>query len=280
MTDAADPAVSADTSAADAPQVAPVADDKTFHSLIQDETVRTHAQRYKTIEDLARGSLEARQVVSQSIRLPGENATDDERAEFRTKLGTHFAIPETVEGYDYQAPDLPDYLKPADGDGGLSERLAHYHGLGLNKEQVQGVLDHHFKDLVDSAAGYNDALIQERQDKEVELRVKWGGDYDRNVELSKRASATYGTEGLNDFLTQTIVGGVQLANHPEIVEFFTNVAKATMESSIPLVQGETEKKAANARYQELTEQIYAANQANDHALMRRLDAERSALTLG
>lgn len=78
------------------------------------------ARGAKTVDQLAQALRDAQRTIHDKglIKLPGEGATDDERAAFHKAIG----VPETVEGYEIEGPQDADG-NPVELDKGLLDRL-------------------------------------------------------------------------------------------------------------------------------------------------------------
>lgn len=90
----------------------------------------------KGLEDLAKTAREQSKLLGNAIRVPGKDATEEEREAFLNKLGR----PEKPDGYDFKPPeDLPENL-PYDAERASSFR-ALAHKAGLTQAQAQAVHD-------------------------------------------------------------------------------------------------------------------------------------------
>lgn len=98
------------------------------------EGVRGEASlsRLSDVGALANSYLEGQRVISSSIRLPGENATVEDIASFRQKLG----MPETADAYDLSiGENIPDAVRPEDSVSDWYRNTAHKHGVSKTAAQ-------------------------------------------------------------------------------------------------------------------------------------------------
>lgn len=236
--------------------------------------LRKQLDRYESIEDLMRHNLALRRRLSRAVTPPGADAAPDELAEFRSRLG----VPESPGGYEYEPPgDLPEILAEAADEGELAEIFEVAHGLGLTQAQLSGLLDWRFEQLAGAGTRLEGQLARAREDSERALRREWGREYERNLNLSRRALRDFGGDGLVEFLTRARVDGAQLANHPEIVRWAAGVGRALGEASLHLGGG-AGGQSPEERRAALTHAIHDARAAGDSARARELDSERRALT--
>jgi hypothetical protein len=241
---------------------------------VGDPALRRQLDRYGSIEELARHNLALRRRLSRAITPPGDDAGPEEIAMFRSRMG----VPESADGYVYDPPtDLPDEIAAAAGEDELVEIFNVAHGLGLSQTQLSGLLDWRYERLGALGTEMQTQQAAALQKSERDLRREWGRDFDRNLNLSRRACREFGGERFAAFLGRARVDGAQLANHPEIVRWAARVGQALTEGTLQL-GGEGGGSSPEARRAELTRQIHDARAAGDSARARELDAERRELT--
>ena len=241
---------------------------------VADADLRKQLDRYNSIEDLTRHNLALRRRLSRAVTPPGEDADEEELTEFRSRMG----VPESPEDYEYDSPgDLPEHLADMAGGEAITEIFELAHGLGLTQTQLSGLLDWRHDQLSGAGARLEAQLGRAREESERTLRREWGGDYERNLNLSRRALREFGGEGLMEFLTRARVDGAQLANHPEIVRWAAGAGRALTEGKLHL-GGEGGGQSPEERRTELTQAIHDARATGDSARARELDTERRALT--
>lgn len=245
-----------------------------WRDAVGDPGLRRQLDRYGSIEDLARHNLTLRRRLSRAITPPGEEAAPEEVAAFRARMG----VPESADGYAYDPPaDLPDEIAAAAGEDELAEIFDVAHGLGLSQAQLSGLLDWRYDRLGALGMEMQAQQAAAREKSERDLRREWGGDFERNLNLSRRACREFGGERFAAFLGRARVDGTQLANHPEIVRWAARVGQALTEGTLQM-GGEGGGASPEERRAELTRQIHDARAAGDSARARELDAERRDLT--
>ena len=128
---------------------------------------------YADVSSLAKAAQEGEKLLGNAVRIPGKDATPEEREAFLNKLGR----PEKVDGYQFTPPkDMPEGL-PYDGD--RAKAFAGVaHKLGITQEQAAGLHDWFMADSVNAFAGMGEAqkaAMQQRGVAETEKLVKeWG----------------------------------------------------------------------------------------------------------
>lgn len=170
----------------------------------------------ESIEDLAKGYVNAQQMIGGSIRIPGKEAGKEDWDKFYSKFsdvpGLARYNPEDLSSL-YEAagrPKSPDDYKVEDAP---REFLEAAHAAGLNRQQVEALLDFDRN----SEEAYAD-LEQQQIDSGVnQLKQEWGHSFDRKLEEGQRAVAFLENTvpGLAEALDSTGAG-----NHPAMIKVF------------------------------------------------------------
>ncbi len=159
------------------------------------------------------------------VAIPGEGATDEERAAFFTALGR----PATAQDYGLAKPvDMPD----AEWDG---ERMGRFgdaaHALGLSAAQAKGIIDWLAKDTNDQIAAFTADLPKRQEAHQAKvtegLRQAFGGDTPAALERAKRAYATYVT---GDAAQAGIDALSEKVGDVEIIKMFAAIGRDIGES--------------------------------------------------
>lgn len=186
---------------------------------------------YADVSALANAAREGEKLLGNAVRIPGKDATPEEREAFLNKLGR----PEKVDGYQFTPPkDLPEGL-PYDGD--RAKAFAGVaHKLGITQEQAAGLHDWFMADSVNVFAGMGEAqkaAMQQRGVAETEKLVKeWGpldGDRARaNLEIADKTftQTPGGQEFLEELQTVGLVGPNKEILSAAIAKFASSIGTA------------------------------------------------------
>ena len=79
-------------------------------------------------------------------------------------------------------------------------------------------------------------------------------------------------------MANTVIDGVQLGNHPEMVRFMAKVGSATQEANLPFVPSADAAANLERRRADLTQQIAVAHSQGNRIEVQRLSEERAQLT--
>ena len=190
------------------------ADDKAgtaFAALDEDTRGWLQTKGLTGVDALAKSARESEKLLGGMVKLPGKDATPEERDAFLNKLGR----PEKADGYQFTPPkDLPEGL-PYDGD--RAKAFAGVaHKLGISQEQAAGLHDWFMADSVNAFASMGEAqkaAMQQRAGAATEALVKeWGpldGDTAQaNFEIADKVFTQVpgGQDFLNELKTLGVVG--------------------------------------------------------------------------
>lgn len=138
----------------------------------------------KSEEDLYNQFAELQRYRGQSIKVPGETATNEDWNSLYAKLGR----PDSADDYNVTMRDHDGKISWAEGSEQWVKNTAHK--LGLNNNQVQVLVDSYADLIVDS----HTQAVQQRDAKMAELRDQFGDSYERRMTLGERAMQKVGGE--------------------------------------------------------------------------------------
>jgi len=195
------------------------------------------------INTLAKGYVSLERMIGNSIRIPGEDAGEQDVSAFHEKLmsvpgvvklpseGNEVELndfyakmgrPESFDKYEVTRPeDIPDGIE-------YSEQMENWFkeqafAQGLNNKQVQGIM-----------SAWNEMTMQEGQQRLAErdesanyLKNKWGADYERRNGVVQTLLNKFGNDGAYQELIESGLG-----NNPRLIEMLSNVGMATLEDSM------------------------------------------------
>lgn len=161
-------------------------------SLPEDLREHTALKDVKDVAGLAKSFVDTQSYLGNAIRIPGENAGEDDRKAFYEKLTTK--VPGLIPTPDPENPEAMNALfkrmgRPDDPNGyevpeGVEpEKVADFakmaHELGLNKAQFKKIVG----SLGQAAATRQEQNQQEHQKELRALKQEWGITYEDNMEL-------------------------------------------------------------------------------------------------
>jgi len=162
---------------------------KVFAALDEDTRGLLQTKGINDVANLAKSAREGEKLLGNAVRIPGKDATPEERDAFLNKLGR----PEKADAYAYAVPkDLPEGL-PYDGEKANAFK-ALSHRLGLTQEQSAALHDFYIGEQVGafkSIGEQQSAQLTEKGVKATEALVKEWGPLDgetfrANVEIADK----------------------------------------------------------------------------------------------
>lgn len=164
--------------------------------------------KFKKVGDLAKSYSELEKKSGNSIAIPGDDASDEEKAAFYEKLGRLKSADE------YKVPD---------------ESLNFYRKLAYENNLSQGQLDNIIKAVADNGLKMlaNNAEQQKKQAMATDaaLHAEYGDSYSEKMELLQRGIRDYGGNELGAKLQAT-----GLLYDPQIVRMFIALGEQNAEA--------------------------------------------------
>jgi hypothetical protein len=177
-----------------------------------DEQAKSKLSRYKTVNDIAKSALEFDKRISQSVVIPGKDATKETWDAYYKRLGR----PESKDGYELDEIFLPDGVTK-DSDEGFKEIA---YELGLNKEQAAKLHKYAAQKGLDSYSNMKKQFEEKKEASRVALRKEWGGDYDRNISMIGNLLRKFGDEEIIKYMNNGP------GNDTPMVKFLAKAGKA------------------------------------------------------
>jgi hypothetical protein len=180
---------------------------------------------------LAKSAREAERLIGDRVKIPGKDATQEERDAFLNKLGR----PAKPEDYTFTVPkDLPENV-PYDGER-AKQLKTDLHKLGLTGEQASAIHDMYLTEItgiLGGSAEHQAAQFREQAEKATEALVKrWGpldGDTAKaNFEIADRVFTDVpgGQELLADLKSKGFVGENKEVLSEALAVFLANIGNA------------------------------------------------------
>lgn len=241
---------------------------------IKDEGLKKFASNYNTVEDLAKSGLEFRQKLSNAIFVPGQDASPEDKAAFRQKLG----VPDSPEGYLYQFPEGFDQSLATDEVNESFNKLKGLlHGEGATPNVVKASLDFYANLINESAQAQQRAQEASLMAAEQSLQKEWGAEFDTNTEYAKRAFKQFGGDEFVRLVENAEFEGTPLHAHPGMLKVFSSIGRRMGEGGLQTVVSAEQRQSMEQRMDQLTEQAYTARARGNYAESDRLYSERDKI---
>lgn len=159
----------------------PVDPKKFLDYLPEDLKGNDKLQRIKSLEDLAKGYVEAQNTISSTGRVPKEDASQEEWDAFYERIG----VPKTSDGYELSLEE--EYTKDENIKLELEEeQLKKFKEFAkekrLTKEQAQAQLNFYAQLESERLKQQNEKIETEMADSIQDLKREWRGNYQNNID--------------------------------------------------------------------------------------------------
>ena len=194
------------------------------------EENREGVKDFTSRDALAKGYGALFQKMGGQVKMPDDQTSDEDRSAFYQKLGR----PEKADGYS--RPDL------AEGEqfdeAFLTEMAAVAHAEGISDKQFRSLIDRYIAREGQVAEAKVASENAETDAVQKQLHEEWGGDYEKNLEISKRALRELVPADMKDAFVALIVDK-NLDNNFLFIKAFHSVGSKMMDDT--LVKGELPK---------------------------------------
>jgi len=149
-----------------------------------------------------------------------------------------FKPPESAEAYEFVEVEFPKELQSDDYKPYREAITAYFgevdkalreiaHKNGLSKEAAQEFNALFVKQVFEQEKAAREAFEKAKTDGIEALKKDWKGDFEPNVEVSRRALETFGKEALVALFDE-----LGVSNHPAVTKTFYNIGKAMGEDTL------------------------------------------------
>lgn len=253
------------------PEPAPGSDD--WRSGIADEKLKKHAERFTSVEEMAKAHLDLRTRLSKSVNAPSEDATPEEVAEYREKMG----IPESEAGYE--APKIEGY-EPSDQDNEFRDHMAPvFHKHHISKDAWDDIVTQYGQHLIQSNKAAVEAQAEADQtylnQSEAALRKSWGKDYNANLRYSQEGTKHFFEDDIGQL---ELKNGQLLGSHPSFMKGMASIGRMHGEGVVQFDVGSDGYNSLREQADNYREKRDAARAAGRTAEAQRFDRlERETL---
>lgn len=174
------------------------------------ESIRKFAQDGKvSIPNALKSYVELEKMLGNSIRVPGENATNEEKTRFRRQLG----VPDSPD--DYQLPSTDENKEI------ITAFAKAAHEAGMTKAQAEHLITW-WNTVAEQTMEQQKAHIAKVT---TDLKNQYGQAYDQVISDAKKALVAFGTDNLR----QRIEAGDPIGNDPDVIATFINISRGMSE---------------------------------------------------
>lgn len=203
----------------------PATETPTWNSGVAEEH-QTAISGFTDVPSLAKGYSELYGKMGNRVQIPTAETPAQEVSAFWKQLGR----PDTAEGYKSPEVGEGQEVNKEFFDG----MAAAAHTAGMSSEGFDGFVAKY----MDFEAKTKEAEVVEfnryREEADRKLHEEYGADYDKNIELSKRAYTEYASDDLKELLETDKWKAIR--NEPAFIDMMVEMGKKNMDDTF--VQGD------------------------------------------
>jgi hypothetical protein len=159
----------------------PSANKPWYDGLVSDESILTDKDReYKSFDEYVKGAHSARQMAHGKLAIPGENATDEDKAAFKAEAMKHIEglpiAPESAEKYELEY-FKDEAVASALGDERMKDIKADIHKIGLSNDQANKVMELYGIQIGIDGENFKQSIKEQQTATDDALKKEWGDDY-------------------------------------------------------------------------------------------------------
>ncbi len=230
---------------------------------IEDEDLKKTADRFDSPAALVKALTDTRKEISTRLKVPGEDASDEDVSKFRKALG----VPESVDGYEFKPPE--DY-EWTDQDQALYDMAAPIaHEFSVPQKAFEGFVGKWLDMVSQAKLELKKSLDQGLEDGTAALKKEWGSDYEGNLNLGARAAKAIGGEEFQAFLAETKIEGAGLiCDHPAVNKFLATVGRRADEGDVFLGPAPDEQSSIQSRIDAILKEHPVATESYKSAVVQ------------
>jgi hypothetical protein len=248
--------------------------EQSWRETIDDDATRKLADRYTSPAAMAKALREANTELSSRVKMPGEDASDEDMSKFRKAMG----VPDEIAGYTIPKPEhYPDEVYNSEEiQGRVNGFTEAMHKAGASGAAVEAAMNWYWGQEVSLQETLAKSDKSNTEAAEAELRREWGSDYDGNKNVAQDFVKQYGGE---DLLNLELKDGSLVGSNPYFARMAAEAGRRISEGGLQMgLQGTEAGQDIQKSYDELSEQIYEAHRRGENDKANRLDAERREIS--
>lgn len=178
---------------------------------------------------LVRSYVEAQRFLgAEKTPMPQENWSEEDWAAHYTRLGR----PESVEGYELAAPELPEgFPYSEEGNTALLQAL---HEAGCSKQQAARLHALYYELGAGGFQAQQKKATEVAEQRDAQIRESWGENYTPKLQLANEAFHEYGgtPEEIEAIRLMKLEDGTELGAHPLFLQTFSRIGETLKEHEI------------------------------------------------
>lgn len=219
----------------------------------EDKKAAKRLERFTDLQQLGKSYFEAEAKLTSGklVQIPGEDATDDDRAAWAKARG----IPESPDKYEIKAkPPEGMELTPGEQDRlkAITARLHAAGGVKADPEVVNLAHEIYYAERMEAESQMIAQAQIQKEETEAYLKKIWPGqELKRNVAFADQAITHYFKEEFAAIKDLQFADGTRLGDNLQFIQAMARIGRDTMEDPVFLEAGRNGADAGKSLDQEL-----------------------------
>lgn len=193
------------------------------------EDMRGRFEEFKTPADLMKGysGLVSKMGANPIVR-PGDDATDEQRAEYQKTLARELGVPDNLDDYRLEDGLIPEEHKDLINGEQIDALRQKAFELGVPPRAFNELAKAKIQADIEAIRSVQDMVTQQHEKAIADLKEKWGDKYDEKVALAVKAASKFYPE----IAEQGSEMNQRYGNDPVIIQMLADMAAKMGEGSI------------------------------------------------
>lgn len=194
---------------------------------VPEDLRRDSLKQFARVGELAKAYGEMEDKMTRAIVPPGEDASEEEKAEYRKAVG----IPDSPDDYELTKPDVPEEIPVEESFEPWFRQTMH--AAGLTAEQAQALYHAYHQRTVEEWQRLKEHRETQRKEAAKKLKSEFAEEYTPLQQKAVRLAVGIGGEEFEQWLNETGAG-----NDPGFVAGMMRLAKAVGEDNFEVGDGQ------------------------------------------
>lgn len=207
------------------------------------------ANRYTSVGAVVQATMDMRQKLSNAVIKPGDNATDEDRADFNEKMG----VPTSTDDYQINLPEgLDASIVPTDEEQvGLKQSLEGMRAAGASQSVIDQGLALHYNAMQVQKQAEIEADTAYSKESMAILEKEWGADAKENKSIAANAASKLFGDNFENVRQIEMKDGRFLLDHPDMLRMLANIGREIGDSVLGGVVSDEQRASLKEKVQEV-----------------------------
>jgi hypothetical protein len=185
-----------------------------------DDSTAAWAGKYESVADAAKAGASAEKLIGGSIRLPKDDASDEDKATAYNDIALKMGKPETSAGYEFAKPEnMPEGLQWSDEFASNFAEFAH--SKNFTKAQAQDAMKYYHDFRAQEVTALRDSMDKQAHEATEAIKTEMGDDKYQDYIKGSQKAIDYLDDKVNG--VSELFDKFGLNNNPLIIKMLNTV---------------------------------------------------------